>query len=208
RSATAGSPGRTRTPWTRRSTTARTARAQPATARPATASPATASPATARPSRARPRSARRRSARRRSTRPRSTRRPADARPADAPAARQRTGGSADQPGQLHARADPEPGEDVAEVVVDGPRAEQEARCGPAARPGPEGRPRAARQGRFGDGEGRDGLPGGAQLGAGPRRPRDGVVPLEDPQRGAQVLAGGAGAAAAAEPVPEQQFRPG
>src|SRR5690606_38328207 len=197
RSATAGSPGRTRTPWTRRSTTARTARAQPATARPATASPATASPATARPSRARPRSARRRSARRRSTRPRSTRRPADARPADAPAARQRTGGSADQPGQLHARADPEPGEDVAEVVVEGARAEQEARrelavggplgghagdvgllggqlpeaggrarCGPAARPGPEGRPRAARQGRFGDGEGRDGLPGGAQLGAG------------------------------------------
>ena len=60
----------------------------------------------------------------------------------------------------------------------------------------------------GTGRGRDGLPGGAQLGAGPRRPRDGVVPLEDPQRGAQVLAGGAGAAAAAEPVPEQQFRPG
>src|SRR5215510_4212686 len=118
-----------------------------------------------------------------------------------------------QPGQLGAGGDAELGEDLVEVVFDGPRADKQLRRDlPVGRPG-GGQPGDLQLLRRELGErGRVSPPGGlttgAQLGPGASGPRGRAEPLEALQRGTQVAAGLAGPPGPPQRLAARQLRAG
>src|SRR5262249_52336648 len=113
--------------------------------------------------------------------------------------------------QLSPPGDPQLGEDVAEVVIDRPRTDEQLRRDLLVR---RARGDEARDLAFLRGEGTGGVRGTAacglaaraQLRPGPLRPRHGAQPLEGLQRVPQIRAGVDPAPLAAEELAQQELR--